>query len=70
MSLIDHVSFRTLLIVALVLGLTPYVPVPHVIEKLRMLSQGTLTRPIDIADLIMHGTPWLLLAWKVARTSK
>lgn len=29
-----------------------------------MLSSGSLVKPIDIFDLLMHGTPWLLLAAK------
>lgn len=49
------------LIAALTLGLAPFVPAPHVWEKLQMLVAGTLVRPIDIADLAMHGLPWLVL---------
>lgn len=43
------------------LALAPFVPEPHLVEKLRMLSEGTLIRPLDIFDLLMHGTPVLLL---------
>jgi hypothetical protein len=32
-----------------------------------MLSQGTLVRPLDIFDLLMHGTPLLLVALKLWR---
>ena len=49
------------------LGLAPFTP-PHVVEKLRMLIAGRLVKPIDIFDLLMHGTPWLLLAAKAVRT--
>ena len=34
-------------------------------EKLRMLRQGTLTKPLDIFDLVMHATPWVLLILKL-----
>ena len=47
------------------LALAPFRPEPHLIEKLRMLSQGTLTRPVDIFDLLLHGTPLVLLLIKL-----
>ena len=50
------------LALALWLAVAPIVPEPHLIEKLRMLSQGTLTQPIDIFDLLLHTTPLVLLA--------
>jgi hypothetical protein len=58
--------YRLLVPVALVLGLAPFRPEPHLVEKLRMLFSGTLSRPIDIFDLVLHGTPVLLLAVRVA----
>ena len=51
--------------IALSLGLAPFVPEPHVVEKLRMLFTGTLDQPTDIFDLLMHGTPWVLLVLKI-----
>ena len=48
--------------VAVLLGLAPWRPEPHLVEKIRMLIDGTLRRPIDIFDLFLHGTPVLLLA--------
>jgi hypothetical protein len=47
-----------------VLGLAPFVPEPHLTEKINMLIDGTLTRPIDIFDLVMHSTPIVLLIIK------
>jgi hypothetical protein len=32
-----------------------------------MLAAGTLTRPIDIFDLLMHAVPVVLLAWRLVR---
>jgi hypothetical protein len=58
--------YRLLVPVALVLGLAPFRPEPHLVEKLRMLFSGTLSRPIDIFDLVLHGTPALLLAFRAA----
>ena len=64
---IDKVPLTVFLIVALTLGLAPFVPEPHVWEKLKMLFAGELSRPIDIFDLFLHGAPWLLLGLKVLR---
>lgn len=51
---------------SLTLGLAPFKPQPHLFEKLGMLVDGTLTRPIDIFDLCLHGVFPLLLVLKVA----
>jgi hypothetical protein len=48
------------------LALAPFVPEPHLWEKLRMLASGTLTRPLDIFDLLMHGSGLVLIALKAA----
>ncbi len=57
---------RQLLILSIVscatVGLAPFRPLPHVVEKLQLLGQGELSRAIDIADLLFHLTPWLLLS--------
>lgn len=63
---INQIPFTPLLIVALMLGLTPFFPEPHLLEKTRMLLQGTLQRPLDIFDLLMHATPVLLLTLRLA----
>jgi len=70
MSFIDRTDLRFFIIAALLLGLAPFVPEPHVWEKLKMLANGTLSRPIDIFDLLMHGAPWVLLAIKLSRLKK
>jgi hypothetical protein len=62
---LDHLPLGLLLIIALTLGLAPFVPEPHIWEKLKMLAAGTLTQPIDIFDLAMHALPWLLLLLKL-----
>ena len=47
------------------MGFAPLFSEPHVREKLRMLVQGNLTRAIDWFDLLMHGTPWVLVVLKI-----
>ncbi len=62
MQWLEKLPWDILIIGSLTLGLAPFSP-PHLIEKLGMLFNGTLGRPIDIFDLLMHGAfPALLLA--------
>ena len=70
MGFIDRTDLRFFIMAALLLGLAPFVPEPHIWEKLKMLANGTLSKPIDIFDLVMHGTPWVLLVIKLARKNK
>lgn len=65
-NLLARIPFTLAVVFALTLGLAPFVPEPHVWEKLKMLADGSLTRPIDILDLLMHGLPWVVLILKVA----
>jgi hypothetical protein len=64
---IDKLPVKPLLVVAVFFALAPFQPEPHLTEKLRMLSQGVLTRPIDIFDLFMHSLPIILLAIRLIR---
>jgi hypothetical protein len=47
--------------------LLPFKPMPHVVEKLIMLKNGVLIKPIDIFDLFYHLIPSILLAIKIVR---
>jgi len=67
MSWIDKLPLLPLLIAALALGLAPFYPEPHLWEKLKMLVEGTLVRPIDIFDLLLHASAPLLLLLKLLR---
>jgi hypothetical protein len=60
-------EYPILIPLALILGLAPFVPQPHIVEKLRMLLTGTLSRPIDIFDLFWHTWPFALLAFRAFR---
>ncbi|MDU9048891.1 MAG: RND transporter [Candidatus Electrothrix sp. Rat3] len=64
---LDALPFAPLVVVALILGFAPFVPEPHLVEKIRMLAAGTLVRPIDIFDLFYHGLPLALLFLKLIR---
>lgn len=64
---LDAISFGPLALAALLMLLAPFRPMPHVVEKILMLKNGTLTRPIDIFDLFFHLIPTLLLIIKAIR---
>ncbi|MBV2092793.1 MAG: RND transporter [Candidatus Thiodiazotropha sp. (ex Ctena orbiculata)] len=64
---LDRIPMHMVVLPALLLGLAPFVPEPHLWEKLKMLMAGTLHRPIDIFDLLLHGIPVILLVIKVIR---
>ena len=67
MPWLDRLPFTLLLVAALFLGLAPFVPEPHVVEKLRMLASGDLRRLLDIFDLCFHLLPLALLLLKLGR---
>lgn len=62
-------SYSLLVPFALVLGLAPFpfAPEPHLVEKSRMFITGTLTRPVDILDVVWHAWPLVLLGVKAGR---
>ena len=70
MKWLDNIPLALLLPVAVLLALAPFAPEPHLWEKLKMLFEGTLVRPIDIFDLLLHGAPLVLLALKLASMSR
>jgi hypothetical protein len=65
MKWLDSIPLSVLLPLAVLMALAPFVPEPHLWEKLKMLAAGTLVRPIDIFDLFLHGAPLVLLALKL-----
>lgn len=63
--LLGKIPLLPLVMISIFLGLAPFVPEPHLWEKLKMLANGTLTRPIDIFDMLMHGLPVTILVLKL-----
>ena len=70
MRWIDGIPLFLLILLAAWMAVAPINPEPHLEEKVRMLSQGTLTRPLDIFDLLYHLAPMAPLALKVRRMMK
>jgi len=64
-KLLGKFPLALLVVLCLTLGLAPFTPLPHLLEKLKMLVSGELVEPVDIFDLLLHGAPWMLLSLKL-----
>ena len=69
MNWLDKLPYTVILPLAVFLAVAPFTPEPHLWQKLKMLFAGTLSRPIDIFDLFLHGVPLLLLVLKLMRSA-
>ncbi|MEQ1672566.1 MAG: hypothetical protein ABL893_17060 [Hyphomicrobium sp.] len=67
MQWLDTLPWWAAVAAALTLGLAPFTPEPHIVEKLRMLFAGTLVRPIDIFDFALHASPFVVVILKALR---
>ena len=67
LQLLDRIPLGILIALAVWLAVAPIVPEPHLVEKLRMLWQGELHRPLDIFDLLFHLAPIVMLGVHLAR---
>ena len=64
LSFFDKITYTNLIIGAVLMGLAPFVPMPHSIEKILLLVKGELTKPIDIFDLLFHLSPLFIIGLK------
>ncbi len=69
MEFLDKLSYPMLILSTILLGLAPFYPMPHLLEKILMFKEGNLKKPIDIFDLFFHSIPLILLIMKVWRDS-
>jgi hypothetical protein len=67
MAWLDEFPLTLILLACLLLGLAPFTPEPHLWEKLKMLADGRLARPLDMFDLLLHGAPFVVLLLKLRR---
>ena len=65
MKFLTTIPYVALIPLAVLMALGPFGATPHLIEKGRMLFAGTLHRPLDWFDLVLHASPLALLAVKV-----
>lgn len=56
------------LILCLTLGLAPFSPEPHIVGKIEWVLGGAKgMQLLDYWDLLLHGTPWVLLLYFVVQ---
>ena len=67
-ALLDKIPYTVIIPLAVWMLLAPFRPMPHVVEKMNMLLNGTLTKPLDIFDLFFHLFPVLILLLKGIRS--
>jgi len=70
MKWLDELPWLALIAIAILMALLPFQPEPHLVEKLKMLADGSLSKPIDIFDLVWHLLPTILLLVKFLRSRK
>jgi len=70
LDFIREIPYPLLIAATIFMALAPFSPEPHLVEKFRMLSQGTLTKPLDIFDLFWHLLPAALLLTKFILENK
>ena len=55
-------DWKMLTVMALLLGLAPFFPEPHLLGKLRWVAGGAVgMQPLDWLDLLWHLSPFILL---------
>ena len=64
---LDQIPYSVLIPIAIFMLLAPFHPMPHAFEKIIMLKNGLLKKPIDIFDLFFHLIPLILLMIKASR---
>jgi len=67
LSFLDKIPYSILIVFSVIMLLIPFSPMPHFVEKLIMLKNGTLNKPMDILDLFYHSAPLIILIIKLFR---
>lgn len=70
LNFLDKIPYSILIVFTIMMLIAPLKPMPHVIEKILMLKNGTLHKPIDIFDLFFHLFPLILLILKLVKDNR
>ena len=65
MRWLEKLPLVPMILAAIFMGLAPFVPQPHLWEKLNMLVNGNLVRPLDMFDLLWHSALPILVVLKI-----
>ncbi len=58
----QFITIPIALVLCLTLGLAPFFPEPHIWGKLKWIVGGANgMKLIDWGDILLHGSPWILL---------
>ncbi len=61
---IKGLPYPILIIMSIFMALMPFQPEPHLVQKFDMLMSGSLTKPLDMFDVVWHLLPVILLVTK------
>ncbi|MDA3790192.1 MAG: RND transporter [Desulfobacula sp.] len=70
LNFLDKIPYSILIVFTIMMLAAPLKPMPHVVEKILMLKNGSLHRPIDIFDLFFHLLPLILLTLKLVKDNR
>lgn len=70
MRWIDRIPKGLLVAMTVYLAGAPFLPEPHLVDKWRMLLDGSLSQPIDLFDFFLHTLPMVVLAIRVWRDAQ
>ncbi len=68
MQFIDKLPYSMLAVMTVLMLGAPFLPEPHLVEKMRMLMDGALTKPLDMFDVVWHLLPATLLIVKFVKS--
>lgn len=69
-KIIQSIPWPVVILLCLTLGLAPYSPQPHVLEKIQFLISGQLDSTVDIFDFLFHLSPFIITLLKFYYTLK
>ncbi len=70
LNFLDKIPYSIMIVFTIMMLVAPLKPMPHVVEKILMLKNGTLHKPIDIFDLFFHLFPLILLILKLVKDNR
>lgn len=70
LKFLNKIPYSTLILATIFMLLTPISPMPHIVEKILMIKNGALYKPLDIFDLFFHISPLILLIIKALKDNR
>ncbi|MDQ7005581.1 MAG: hypothetical protein Q9N67_11950 [Ghiorsea sp.] len=67
---IKGLPYPVLILMSIFMAFAPFQPEPHLVQKFEMLMAGSLTKPLDMFDVLWHLLPVGLLISKFLLSRK